>query len=399
MELTMLEQDSRGAQKIRVLLISSIVPGNSGGGGVVLRRHLAAAEEFELLVISDGKVPGFKHVVIPHRLHSRLLKRLSDGWFSKWACSLQEFFFPCSRGQISSICRQFRPNVILTVAHGGIARMALAESSSLQIPLVTIFHDWWPDLSGVHRVARLYFDRGVRQLAKESAATLCVSEGMLLALGRHSAAEVMYPIPALHDPELPDYEENYNEEGPLKVAYMGNLGDYGEMVKMAIDECLDRPAVRIEVCGRQTVWCPKFENKVRQLGLWHGFLPDDLLRSWLASVDVFLVVMRFQKRLRRFMETSFPSKIPEYAQYHKPIVVWGPDYCSAVRWARESGAALCVTDPSASVLVDRLESLSSAERKFYADKSREVAAGEFNPARIQKQFVATIRRAAAPRVS
>lgn len=393
------EHDTSGAEKIRVLLISSIVPGNPGGGGVVLRRHLADAEEIQLLVLSDGKVPGFEHIVISHRFHSRLLKWLTTGRLSRWACTVHEFFFPCNRGQLSSLCRQFRPNVILTVAHGGIARMALAESSSLKIPLVTIFHDWWPDLAGVHRMARPYFDRVFRQLSKQSAATLCVSEGMLVALGKHFAAEVMYPIPAPRDPELPGHEEKYNEGGPLKVAYMGNLGDYGEMVRAAIDESLDRPAVRIEVSGRQTVWCSKFENKVRQLGLWHGFLPDDLLRSWLASVDVFLVVMRFEKRLRRFMETSFPSKIPEYAQYHKPIVVWGPDYCSAVRWAKESGAALCVTDPSASVLVDRLESLSSAERKFYADKSREVAAGAFNPARIQDQFLAVIKRVAALRES
>jgi hypothetical protein len=42
------------------------------------------------------------------------------------------------------------------------------------------------------------------------------------------------------------------------------------------------------------------------------------------------------------VETSFPSKLPEYAQFGKPIVIWGPEYCSAIHWGREGDRALCI---------------------------------------------------------
>lgn len=382
------------SRKIRVVLISSIVPGNSGGGGLVMKRHLEGAENVELLVVSDGRVSGFEHFVLPHKFLSRLLKRFMNGPFTKWACDLNEFIVPCDRSKLARVCREFRPDVVLTVAHGGLARMALAEAISTNLPLVTVFHDWWPDLSRTHRFVKPFFDNRFRKLSRKSSFCLCVSDGMWAALGKESKGEVLLPIPSSLEKHNIGNKEESPVGYPIKIAYMGNLGDYGGMMKEAIEESLNHPGVRIEVCGRQTTWGSEFEDRIGQLGVWHGFLSDEQLRAWLASVDVFLVAMRFEKRLRRFMETSFPSKILEYAQFHKPIVVWGPEYCSAVRWARASGGALCVTDPAASALVSALDNLSIQERNHLGNKARESATGEFNPTKIQEQFLAVLKSAA-----
>jgi len=93
------------------------------------------------------------------------------------------------------------------------------------------------------------------------------------------------------------------------------------------------------------------------------------------------------------METSFPSKLAHYAQFHKPIVIWGPEYCSAVRWARVNSSALCVTDPSPSALVRALETLNVTERERWAAKVRAAANDDFNPDKIQRQFLDAIKRA------
>jgi hypothetical protein len=58
------------------------------------------------------------------------------------------------------------------------------------------------------------------------------------------------------------------------------------------------------------------------------------------------------------VETSFPSKLPEYAQFGKPIVIWGPEYCSAIHWGREGDRALCITEASPKVVVAALQNLS-----------------------------------------
>jgi glycosyltransferase involved in cell wall biosynthesis len=95
------------------------------------------------------------------------------------------------------------------------------------------------------------------------------------------------------------------------------------------------------------------------------------------------------------MITSFASKMIDATQLGLPIIVWGPEYCSAVQWARTGDRALCVTDSNPSAILGALEKLaaSPAEQERLAKSSREAAAGEFNRERIQARFVDALRRA------
>jgi glycosyltransferase involved in cell wall biosynthesis len=95
------------------------------------------------------------------------------------------------------------------------------------------------------------------------------------------------------------------------------------------------------------------------------------------------------------MRTSFPSKMIDATQLGLPIVIWGPEYCSAVKWAREGERALCVTDANPLAIRGALERLaaSPAEQQRLAKASREAAATDFNRERIQAQFIDALMRA------
>jgi hypothetical protein len=84
------------------------------------------------------------------------------------------------------------------------------------------------------------------------------------------------------------------------------------------------------------------------------------LDSWLQSADAFLIPMVFEEKYRRRMETSFPSKLIEFAQFGKPLVVWGPEYCSAVQWSRVLSSALCIASQKPRDLVESLEILAES---------------------------------------
>ena len=66
-----------------------------------------------------------------------------------------------------------------------------------------------------------------------------------------------------------------------------------------------------------------------------------------------------------------------------------------MQWARQGERAVSVTDLNPSVLRRALEELaaSPSEQERLAKSAREAAAAEFNPARIQEQFMAALRRA------
>jgi glycosyltransferase involved in cell wall biosynthesis len=99
------------------------------------------------------------------------------------------------------------------------------------------------------------------------------------------------------------------------------------------------------------------------------------------------------------MQTSFPSKLIEGMQTGLPIVVWGPEYCSAVHWAQQGGRALCVTDPNPVILRQALENLSESkdELRRLGAASREAAETVFNADKIRAQFVDTLRQSVLKR--
>ena len=109
----------------------------------------------------------------------------------------------------------------------------------------------------------------------------------------------------------------------------------------------------------------------------------------LQHFQAVLVVMSFAPALRRRMTTSFPSKMIDAMQLGLPVVIWGPEYCSAVQWARQGERTVCVTDLNRFSISASLEGLAaspSEQEACLAKSAREAAAGEFNPARIQEQF-------------
>jgi hypothetical protein len=94
------------------------------------------------------------------------------------------------------------------------------------------------------------------------------------------------------------------------------------------------------------------------------------------------------------VETSFPSKLPEYAQFGKPIVIWGPEYCSAIHWGREGDRALCITSASPQTLITALTNLSQdlSQREYYASQAQIAARQEFNPVNLQQYFLEAISK-------
>jgi hypothetical protein len=58
------------------------------------------------------------------------------------------------------------------------------------------------------------------------------------------------------------------------------------------------------------------------------------------------------------MQISFPSKLVDYTATGLPLLVCGPDYCSAVRWARRQGEIAEV------VTSERIEELAAAVQRL-----------------------------------
>lgn len=382
----------------KIIVISSVSPQPTSSGQVVLYRHLSQATGWDVHIVpnpDDHKT---------HRWQTKLIKRLEHTRFHRWSHDLDIL----DNGNnwnaiIANYCQQLsssiRENntVVLTVAHGNGCWAAQRFAQRYQLPLVTIFHDWFPDLPSLHKPFHDFLEKRFQKLYQQSNLALCVSQGMKNALGSHCNSPVLYPIPALLNKEITQQPQTKNDQqisSRLKVVYSGNLYEYGQILAQLLEVIKNHPQIQVQVRGSRPNWPADFRSEMRDRQLWLDFAPREELNDWLASADVFLVVMSFDPALQRRMETSFPSKLPEYAQFGKPIVIWGPEYCSAIHWGRKGDRALCVTEASPQNLVTALEKLSqdSSQREYYASQVQIAARQDFDPVKLQQNFLNAISK-------
>ena len=206
---------------IRVLVLSSVAPNALGSGGeLVLHRHLKCNPQIQSEVVSWQQFP-FRLKLIG-KLRQLGFRSLSRAW---------ECLFPVlpSDEMVHELIDSFRPHVLLTVAHGWWHIKARKVAQQFKVPLISLFQDWWPDFPEIPRAFRSRVEREFRETCAASDVVICVSEGMLRELGEPENALVLRDAPALARPR----EAKRDFALPLRVAYFGNLSEYGALIESA----------------------------------------------------------------------------------------------------------------------------------------------------------------------
>jgi glycosyltransferase involved in cell wall biosynthesis len=369
--------------RMRVLVLSSVVPNAASlGGELLLHRHL------ELNPVIRCEIVRWRRFPVRLKLIGKLRQLGFPSFSRSWEC-LFPVFAPSKL--VHEFIQRFQPDALLTVAHGWWHIQAARVARRLNLPLVCFFHDWWPDFPEIPVAFRPRVERQFRRTYTQSNAAICISDGMRRELGERPNSVVIHPVPFSTTSQawMPDFKL------PLRLVYFGNLHEYGPQIESALFTLNGSGKVRLEVFGASPLWTSGAEDYFKSRGLYHPFIPSNQLMESIRSYQTVLVVMSFDAALRRRMITSFPSKLVDAMQLGLPVVIWGPEYCSAVQWARQGGGALCVTDPSPSCLRRVLEELAASplQQERLATSAREAAAGEFDPERIQAQFMKALRRA------
>lgn len=366
------------SQAIRVIVISSVLPANTSAGNVVLHRHLVDRKEIDLEICQNtqskwsgpswGRRIGNKFKKIAPRTAQSLMLSGNGNWFTP-----------------TRYVPKDRPTAVLTVAHGDLYLPAMNYAREHNLPLVSFFHDWWPDIANVNTSRRVIIEKQFRELYQQSSLALCVSEGMQEHLGAHRNSHVLLPIPSDTNTQT---MARANECGcPMRVAYAGNLTEYGPMLQSLMEASQQHPSIRLEVRGANPRWPTEFQQDMRQRGMWLPFVTVQEFEEWMSSVDAFLIPQSFDPTSARMMETNFPSKLLEMAKWGKPLVLWGPETASGLQWNR-NGIAVGISDPNPSAVFQALLSLQEDGSQFETlSASARQLSEELSSSRLQNQFV------------
>jgi glycosyltransferase involved in cell wall biosynthesis len=205
-------------------------------------------------------------------------------------------------------------------------------------------------------------------------------------------ADVLYPGRAFLCPEFDDPPPRLAQNGhKLTVAFAGTINSIGYVKALQTLHSVLQP-----LGGTLLIFGPLTQVEARSVGLDHpdialcGLLKwNDLMERLRKEADVLFVPMSFETSDRPNMEMAFPSKLADYTAVGLPLLIYGPGYCSAVRWANGNpGTAEVVSIEGIGPLTVAIQQLASepAKRLLLGKRALSVGRQYFSHSAMQDTF-------------
>ena len=386
----------------RLLYIADVPVEASYHGSALVYRLLDDYPKERLLIVEAGlhasepqrRLGGVRYV--DRRLPLLRLHR-TRFWQTYTAIALRTAELRARR--LARLVADVRPEAVLSVTHGYSFLTAARIARDHRLPLHLICHDEWADTAAgagdTERRHRLF-----GEAYRQAVSRLCVSPFMAEEYERRYGATgaVLYPSRAADALryDAPPARLASGRTGPFTCVFAGTVNSQG-----AADALKALAAALAPVGGRLLVHGPLDAGQARASGLdaanveLGGLVSSGRLMEILRErADALFVPMSFSAADRPNMELSFPSKLTDYTAVGVPLLIYGPEYCSAVRWARENaGVADVVTEqtglaPALSQLVG-----DAGHRLSLARAALEVGEKYFSHAAALSVFQAALRGA------
>jgi len=363
-------------------------------------RHLVERSPFELHVTSNADFADNLLIHTPLKLPwpmEKLRKSRFGPRFKRRILDFQNFVWPLLRCQsLESAIKDFKPDVILTLAEPSVSYMALKAAKKHGIPFAAFFMDWFPIMEGHFglSITRNTLSRQFRRIYNECELAFCISDGMKKELGPHPNSHVVYPISGMNPVSNPAPQP---KSGKFRVVYVGAaLGFYGRMLQTLIKPFQQSQDLQLTIVGPNSDWPEQIQTAAEQAEICLGRKPPEEASKFLAEADALLVVMSFEQEHELFMRTSFNTKFADYAAFGKPIIFWAPEYSAPMDLARRPNATMVVNSPEPEALVAAVRKLAvdSTEIQRLSVGSRALHEEVLDPDRLQGIFVGEIEKLA-----
>jgi len=390
----------------RLLYVGDVPVEASYHGSALLYRLLSEYAADELTIVETGsksvperRLPRVKYEWIPlakARWMNTRFHPFAAAFYSASAKRLStELLAKLEKIQFSSV---------LTVAHGFGWLTASELAATRGIPLHLIVHDDWPRAANVPEIFRSWLDRRFAKTYGQAKSRMCISPTMRDAYRMRygGEGEVLFPIRDKQSPQFNAPDPHLGrDDHPFTIAFAGSINSDGYI------HALKRLSKVLEqVSGRLLIFGPLTKSEAATIGLdrpnivLEGLLGSSVLIDKLRQqADALFAPMSFAEADSANMEMSFPSKLADYTAVGAPLLIYGPEYCSAVRWARENDeVAIVVTSDEEDTLAEAVRRLASspADRLRLGTRALEVGREYFAHKKVQSVFNRALGGSFAP---
>ena len=393
----------------RLVYVGDVPVEASYHGSALLYRLLSEfpAEELRIVETASPSLPGRRLVDVKYQSSPLAKTRWLNTRFHPYAVAFYSTAAKRLSADLLATFKNFEFDSILTVVHGfgWLTASALAESRG--VPLHLIIHDDWPRAAHVPAAFRSWLDLNFARAYRQAQSRLCVSPAMKESYRQRYGVdgEVLYPMRNKQSPEFESPAARLgSNDHPFTIAFAGSINTPGYV------QALKRLGAALEPIGGQLLlFGPLNEGEARHIGLartnvvFGGLLESSVLIERLRQeADALFVPMSFSEEDRLNMEMAFPSKLADYTAVGAPLLVYGPEYCSAVRWAEDNaGVALVVTSKDEDALTDPVRRLafSPADRVLLGTRALDVGRRCFSHELVQDVFNKSLAIVTPPQIT
>ena len=318
----------------------------------------------------DRQLPGVHYTTLKSA-YSRLRNTRIHGWYSVWLSMVSAV----RAGRVKRLLGAFRAEAVLTVAHGYLLFTAVEFARRNGVPLHLVIHDDWAATTRLPSPFAQRVERQFQHAYRSAASRFCISPFMVEEFARRYGVvgSVLHPSRAMDAPPIASPPERVSQGvREIVFAFAGTVNSvgYSRLIRM-LSDCLESQNGSLKIFG------PMSRNQATRDGLNRqnielcGVLNStELIARLRTSADVLFVPMSFAAEDQANMMIGFPSKLADYTATGLPLLIVGPNYCSAVRWAR--------ANPGVAEIVDVADPqvLGAAVRRLAHDPGRRLRLAE-----------------------
>jgi len=393
----------------RLLYVGDVPVEASYHGSALLYRLLSEYEPEELRIVETGSssLPDRRLPRVKYEWSPLARTRWLNTRFHPYVVTYHSAAAKRPSAELLTKVNEFEFDCVLTVAHGfgWLAASALAEYRS--VPLHLIVHDDWPRAAHVPTIFRSWLDRSFAKTYRQAQSRMCISPTMKDCY-RHKYGvdgDVLYPMRQNGGPQFGSPATRVGaSDHPFTIAFAGSINTPGYV------RALKRLSAALElVGGRLLLFGPLNKSEAEGLDLarpniiFGGLLESaTLIKQLRQEADALFVPMSFAEADRLNMEMAFPSKLADYTAVGAPLLIYGPDYCSAVRWAKENpGVAMVVTGNETDALAEPVRRLASspADRVLLGTQALDVGNRYFSHDLVQSVFNSALKSVTPPQIT
>jgi hypothetical protein len=356
----------------KLLYFAEVPVENYMHGSLQAHRLLSAYPKEKLLIVegSQASIPDRRLPGVRYGQCRPMLSRLSRTRFNKYISPLTNLCAPLQHTYLTKLLGSFRPEAVITVVWGYTWATAAAYAERAGLPLHLIVHDDSPNAEGWTTIEQRVIHARLRYWYPKAASRLCVSPYTAVEYQRryNAIGDVLYPLRAIDSPISTEPPESLGQRcQPFTVAFAGTIyALYADALRRIA------AALRTTCGGRLLIYGPMPSESVRSLlqepnielrGRIDG--SRELIRQCRAEAHAMFVPTTYLEEHRPNVEIAFPSKLADYTAMGLPLVIDGPEYCTAVCWARENpGVAEVTTEGNIDGLVACLTRLQDPSHRL-----------------------------------